>query len=66
MKIPFNFIMDRALKLIELSAISSSMELEIFFRREFILYLKECGWYESEFDKELLKFIDGNWDININ
>jgi hypothetical protein len=45
---------------------SSNAESSIILRDELFDFLKECGWSNEEFDCELLKIIDGNWDYHVN
>lgn len=65
MKTPIRIILNRVLGLSDQVA-SSNAESSIILRDELFDFLKECGWSNEEFDCELLKIIDGNWDYHVN
>lgn len=66
MKLPFQIVLDRVFQIINLRLYVKSFELEFLLGEELNLFLKESGWSESEFDVELLHFIDENWKSFLN
>ena len=63
MKIPFDYILDRAFQILNLVAMIDDCQDVI---DEFYSYLDACGWTETEFDAELLVRINNSWDILFN
>lgn len=65
MKLPFEYIVERAFQLIDLATMVQ------FWNRDCILdeldsYLENAGWTDSQFDLELLSRIDLNWEPILN
>ena len=66
MRLPFNLIVDRVFKLVDMMVSASSFELQSSLQDEIFLYLKQSGWTEEEFDKSLLDALDNGWTENLN
>ena len=64
MQLPYTIIRYRAMQLIDLIALT--MDHDGLLRKEYLNYLSECGWSESEFDKEFMKEINSNWNTLLN
>lgn len=61
MQLPLSIIMDRALLICDMIAITKSFDLEMLLWNELQLYLEKSGWTELEFNHALLDYIDSNW-----
>lgn len=57
-RLPFNLIQPRVSELYEQAIILNDIESYDIYQH----YLTEAGWEETEFNRELLSFIDANWE----
>ena len=64
-KLPFRVIAPRVLELYD-AFYTSIGETQVIIYDELYMYLTESGWDTVEFDLELLKIIDGSWELNVN
>jgi len=66
MKLSFTAIRIQAFQLLDTAVFASSSEDFALYYDSFISYLNHSGYSESEFDSELIKYIDNNWIKNVS
>jgi hypothetical protein len=66
MKIPFEIVSYYADIFCIKSACAKSTEESSLYLDLYYAYLDSCGWSNKEFDLELLRRIDDNWDLMYN
>lgn len=66
MKIPFEIVSIYATIFYTKMAAAPSLDESFFFQDLYYTYITSCGWSDLEFDTELLRRINDNWDLMYN
>ena len=62
-RVPYEIVIIEAERLTVAMALSPTLELARRCWREYISWLNLCGWSDRDFDKEMLRRIDIDWNI---
>jgi hypothetical protein len=66
MKITFDIVSYYADIFCIKSAVAKTIQESSLYRDLYFAYIDSCGWSDKEFDAELLRRIDDNWDLMYN
>ena len=66
MRITFDLVSYYANLFLQKMALANSREESLYYSDLYFSYVESCGWSDIEFDRELLRRIDDNWDLMYN
>jgi peptide methionine sulfoxide reductase MsrB len=61
-RLPYEKIVMKAMELFDKAVLCDDPVLQKTLFSNYTKYLASCGWTDMEFDAELLKHIDQNWN----